>query len=295
MEFVLYRILDISSLLFQLYVVSRLMRLFLGPPTKKTGMVLLVYLFREVVCRLQYVYLPYALVNMLVSAGTLFVITLCYEGKRINKLTTVVLICFCSFVAEVVVAGVLTIQGGKIIINEHNGNAFSFMGMSIILWIIYEIVRTFKNITTRVVIPKAFNIAIDGIINYKFSEAAAKNIPIYSSIVMPSGIKNGVEDIVAILGNLLDNAIEASESSPDNQYIHLDIQYRPGRMFIEVKNGYNGMINQENGELKTGKKDKQSHGIGLKSVETAVSHYDGEVKVEFDTKEFRVNVMLYTE
>jgi sensor histidine kinase regulating citrate/malate metabolism len=137
------------------------------------------------------------------------------------------------------------------------------------------------------------NVALDSVINYKLSQAGKRNIKIYSNITIPSNIQNGVEDLVTIIGNLLDNAIEASERVVENRYIAMKIQYKRGTMFIDVKNGYDGIVKQKNGNITTKKADKAFHGIGLKSVRSAVNNHDGTMKVDFDKKEFRVNVMLY--
>ncbi|MCR5202037.1 MAG: GHKL domain-containing protein [Lachnospiraceae bacterium] len=56
---------------------------------------------------------------------------------------------------------------------------------------------------------------------------------------------------------------------------------------------YGGIVNQKNGEITTKKEDKTFHGIGLKSVRAAVNNHNGTMNVDFDNKEFRVNIMLY--
>ena len=78
-----------------------------------------------------------------------------------------------------------------------------------------------------------------------------------------------------------------------DRYIGMKIKYKRGTVFIDVKNRYDGIVNHKNGELTTKKEDKAFHGIGLKSVRAVVNNHDGTMKVDFDEKEFRVNVMLY--
>lgn len=137
------------------------------------------------------------------------------------------------------------------------------------------------------------NVALDSVINYKLSKASEQNIQIYSNITIPSNIREGVEDLVTIIGNLLDNAIEACENLTEEKYLEIKMKYKQGTMFIEVKNRYDGIVKMRSGKIATKKEDKTLHGIGLKSVESAVNNHNGTMKVDFNEKEFQVNVMLY--
>ena len=57
--------------------------------------------------------------------------------------------------------------------------------------------------------------------------------------------------------------------------------------------GNSGIVKMRSGKIATKKEDKTLHGIGLKSVESAVNNHNGTMKVDFNEKEFQVNVMLY--
>lgn len=137
------------------------------------------------------------------------------------------------------------------------------------------------------------NVALDSIINYKLSGTKEQNIQVNVKITIPNCIKEGIEDLIAIIGNLLDNAIEALKMVEEDKYIDLKMKYKSGAIFIEVKNKYNGIVNQKNGRIITKKVDKKIHGIGLESVRAAVSAHNGIMEVDFDDKEFRVSVMIY--
>lgn len=420
---ILYVISYILSSFFELYIISKFMTIFLGTGTKGKRLIATAYILRFVVCAVQYTYMPYVLLNMLVGVSTLFIITLCYGGNIEKKIIAVFLTYVCLFASEAVVAGVLELGDIHISESGHNGDAFSYIAISIVLWIIYKIISAFKNINTEIALPRTFdiiivvlsiiifsmetaifsqenivdsikvisvicmllvlfliiylydvisryyaeriqsevikreknyylrqaelleqgdkgmralrhdmknhlyaitsmigdeneevkkyigniaekiekneiysstgNVALDSVINYKLSKASEQNIQIYSNIIIPSNIKEGVEDLVTIIGNLLDNAMEASENVVEDRYIRMKIKYKRGTMFVDVKNRYDGIVNQKNGELTTKKADKAFHGIGLKSVRAAVNNHDGTMKVDFDEKEFRVKVMLY--
>lgn len=140
---------------------------------------------------------------------------------------------------------------------------------------------------------KSGNMQLDSIVNYKLSEASEKNIDIKSDIKLPETLKIDMGDMVTILGNILDNAIEAAHIVDKDKYIKLNIKYKMGAVFITLKNSYNGRINDKNGVLKTIKSNKIEHGIGLNSVQDVVEKYNGEVKIEYDDREFCIRIILY--
>ena len=137
------------------------------------------------------------------------------------------------------------------------------------------------------------NVQLDSIVNYKLSEAAEKDINIELNTKLPEIIEADMGDMVTVLGNILDNAIEAAQITDKDRYIKLDIKYKSGAMFITLKNSYDGRINAKNGVLKTIKSNKIEHGIGLNSVQEVVQKYNGEVEMEYDDREFCIMIVLY--
>lgn len=136
-------------------------------------------------------------------------------------------------------------------------------------------------------------VAIDSIINYKFSKAEESGICIDSEIAIPYDIPFKANDFVAILGNLLDNAIEAT-SQAENKYINFRIEYDKGTIIIVLKNSYNGNLKLLGNTYKTTKQDNSTmHGIGLKSIESAVEKYNGEMVTSHTENEFSVKIILF--
>lgn len=137
------------------------------------------------------------------------------------------------------------------------------------------------------------NTAIDSVLNYKLTKASEKGIKIKSNVAIPEKIGIDDEDIVVILGNLLDNAIEATEKLKEDKYISIDLEYDKGSVFIHVINSYDSLVRFSNGKILTRKEDEYLHGIGLQSVNTVVKKYNGLLDIEHDNLEFTVNVLLY--
>lgn len=101
-------------------------------------------------------------------------------------------------------------------------------------------------------------------------------------------------DLVAILGNLLDNALEASEQSQDKM-VSIETDFRNNFSVIIVSNSCDKNPQFNNSELPvTTKSNKQLHGFGLKSVRKTIKKYYGDIAFEYDDqkKTFIVTVML---
>ncbi|MBU5425783.1 ATP-binding protein [Tissierella pigra] len=100
-------------------------------------------------------------------------------------------------------------------------------------------------------------------------------------------------DTVVILGNLLDNAIEASSKVENNRIIDIRIKYKNDILFIYVNNSFDGSIVYEGEKMKTTKKDKETHGIELNNIEKILKKYDGTMKVYHTENRFHVDILMY--
>lgn len=137
------------------------------------------------------------------------------------------------------------------------------------------------------------NITFDSIINYKLQTARKENVQIKADIIVPSELPVAAFDIATILGNVLDNALEAVAAVED-RWISIKIKYTKGRLIIEINNSYDGIVKKEKGNIVTRKKNKENHGLELKSVESVLQKYDGAIQVDYDEKKFKVKILLYS-
>lgn len=87
------------------------------------------------------------------------------------------------------------------------------------------------------------NIAIDSILNYKLTQAFQEEISIDQRIVIPKDIVID-DDMIVILGNILDNATEATVKCEGERYIILNIRCDQGTLMISLKNGYDCRISK---------------------------------------------------
>lgn len=138
------------------------------------------------------------------------------------------------------------------------------------------------------------NAELDSILNYMIQKAVEKGIRVQSDIKIATDMKADSFDLNVILGNLMDNAIEAAECS-EEKYIKITMEYQKNLLFLAIENSYQGEVLSEKGQLLSTKQDRKNHGFGLKSVEQMVKKYHGEMDVQYKNHIFEVKLILYLE
>lgn len=138
------------------------------------------------------------------------------------------------------------------------------------------------------------NITIDSILNFKLEQAKHKCINVTLDTQIPMNMQIASFDMTIILGNLLDNAMEALERvKSDQRYLKIWIKYNKGRLIIKVINPFEGSVKKEGEDLLTTKIEQVGHGIGLKSIKEVVQKYDGEIKITYEDHIFAVMLLMY--
>lgn len=135
---------------------------------------------------------------------------------------------------------------------------------------------------------KTGNSMLDVIINTKLKTMNDKGILFSASTNLSEEFFVKDEDFAILLGNLMDNAIEAAEKS-QKPYIIFDMEQSEKLIELEI---INSCREDENLSFKTTKKKTAFHGIGLKSVADIVKKYHGEMNREADEGEVIVNITL---
>lgn len=139
------------------------------------------------------------------------------------------------------------------------------------------------------------NVVIDSLVNFKYALAQREGIRFIVNIVVPYDLPCDDADICVILGNLLDNAIEAClQVEKDHRFIEINITAKRNHLAIVLKNSYAHKIKKGmEGNIVTTKQNRQEHGYGLISVERAVDKYNGTMNLEFTDTEFTVTIILF--
>ena len=141
------------------------------------------------------------------------------------------------------------------------------------------------------------HIAFDSVINFKLKTAVRDHIKVNIDAHVPPNLPIAVPDVVTIMGNLLDNALDAVGKVEDKS-IHVHIQGSKGNVFIQIDNTFDGQVLYANSKAEAEKnlatrKKGENHGYGLRNVRNAVAKYNGHIDISHDDKMFCVGVLLY--
>jgi sensor histidine kinase regulating citrate/malate metabolism len=100
-------------------------------------------------------------------------------------------------------------------------------------------------------------------------------------------------DITAVLGNALDNAIDAaaSLSDADERVVRVALFAQDDFVMLRVDNAYDGVLHRRDGRI-VSRKGGQGHGYGLRNVESAVERYGGSVSITADERWFSLRVLF---
>lgn len=134
----------------------------------------------------------------------------------------------------------------------------------------------------------------DYLINSKTHIAEADGVQIHVQVEFPRHTDIRSADLCAILGNLLDNAVEAAKQipKPEQRFINLTIRHINQMLIIKIENSFAVPPSNDNGFLATTKENNGLHGWGLKSARTAAEKYDGTVQTSYSGSTFRAVATL---
>ena len=133
------------------------------------------------------------------------------------------------------------------------------------------------------------NSAVDSIINLKGDYARSRNISFMSKIKVNS-IDFEAISVCRILGNALDNAIEACERIDiDEKCVCIAMHQLDNKLIIEIENT-SPPVDVNN--LITSKKNKEAHGIGMQSIRQTVESMNGYVSCNYENGYFSIKIVL---
>lgn len=135
---------------------------------------------------------------------------------------------------------------------------------------------------------------LDLVLNIKRNEAEQKGIRYLVEADREIHTNIHETDLGNIFFNLLDNAIEACEKMEgQDKWIRVVIKKKNQICIMKVENSIEKPVMMKDGEYETEKADKDRHGIGMKSVETSVKRYGGDVKWSHTKDRFIVVITFF--
>lgn len=143
------------------------------------------------------------------------------------------------------------------------------------------------------ILLKTNNFTIGSILGSKILEADNNGIAVDCKLSVPDSLKISDYDLTAVIGNLMDNAIEAvkplNEKISGSKKITVKINLDKEILFISISNPYNRTYVKDNDKsLKV-----SHHGLGLKSVRSVLEKYNGMMNINQNDHEFTAEVMIY--
>lgn len=136
------------------------------------------------------------------------------------------------------------------------------------------------------------NPVVDAILQAKLHVAKDKNISLQISTKLAEEIAIDELELGIVLGNALDNAIEAVEKNigKSKKYITLMLMSTDNRISISISNPVEEDVNTD--KLITSKMDKEKHGYGIKSIKTIAQKHDGIVSFSCDNMIFNISINM---
>jgi histidine kinase-, DNA gyrase B-, and HSP90-like ATPase len=145
------------------------------------------------------------------------------------------------------------------------------------------------NLKPSNIIIDSGNFVIDSLLNYKIG--CIDNLNYKIDVKVPKRIFVSDYDINILLGNLLDNAINALENDHE-KILNISIIYKYESLYIKFCNSYSGYYKKKGNSFITTKDDKLNHGYGLKNIEEIVHKYSGNIEYYTDNNKFIVDIIL---
>lgn len=137
------------------------------------------------------------------------------------------------------------------------------------------------------------HVIANAILNSKYKEARDKGILMTVILSDLSQIGIADEDLVTILSNLLNNAIEACEDC-EKKIIKLKIDKEEKGLLISVSNTYKHPPIKVGDKFQTTKtQDAGNHGIGIENIKAVIAKYDGICVVQYDEEEFHFVIQIH--
>lgn len=136
------------------------------------------------------------------------------------------------------------------------------------------------------------NISVDAILNSKLTLAEKSGIEIKCDAVLPEEVGISQIDLCVVLGNLIDNAIEACDKMKENQrkFLRIYLCTMKNQLYISVSNATNELVRKLDKEYITNKRG--NHGHGLKRINIIVDKYNGFINRKNEPGVFATEIML---
>jgi len=137
------------------------------------------------------------------------------------------------------------------------------------------------------------NYTADMIVGHYLSAAKQNGIRVDFSLHIPEDCFVRDTDLCVLMGNCLENAIEACRKLPEEKRcLRVESAVKNKYLAITIANSYDGNTSMQGSTYLSDKRGRLNVGIGLESVEAVVRNYNGEMKIQEEDGVYTVYIML---
>ncbi len=138
---------------------------------------------------------------------------------------------------------------------------------------------------------KSGNLMADAILNSKLTLAEQKGVRVNCKAILPEALAIEDVDLCVLLGNLLDNALEACDAiSAEERFLRIYMVVNGEQLYISIQNSAKEDLNFEERHYISTKRG--NHGLGMKRVKALADKYDGYLTLANEPGIFAVELTL---
>ncbi len=139
---------------------------------------------------------------------------------------------------------------------------------------------------------KTGNVMADAILNSKLSVAEKMNIRVNVKANIPQNIPMSDVELCAVIGNLLDNAVEACARIPeDDRFIRVYLGTMKGQFYLSVQNAA-GIVKKNGTAYLSTKRGNENHGFGIFRIDRIAKKYGAYVNRQSEKGVFATEIMI---
>ena len=149
-----------------------------------------------------------------------------------------------------------------------------------------------EDLTQVDTVLKTGNVMVDAILNSKLTMIAERKIRVDATAIVPQNIEISGIDLAVIIGNLLDNAMEACMeiADPAERFIRVYVDIVKKQLYLSVTNSTAGHVKKNGNSFRSVKSGH--HGFGLFRIDSIAAKYKGFVNRQTEDGIFATEVML---
>lgn len=155
------------------------------------------------------------------------------------------------------------------------------------------LLRLNDDLTTVDTVIKTGNVMVDAILNSKLSLIRSRHIQVKAKAAVPPKLPFSEIDLSTIIGNLLDNAMEAvlGQEEESGRFIRVYLGILKNQLYISVQNSVCGEI-RKSGRTYLSTKGGPNHGFGLMRIDRIVEKYGGYLNRQNEEGVFATEILL---